>query len=46
MSNRIQHSETGQKFIIIIDEWDALIRDPAATSQVQDSYITFLRIVK
>lgn len=35
--------KTGQKFIIIIDEWDALIRDPAANSQVQDSYITFLR---
>ena len=33
--------KTGQKFIIIIDEWDALIRDPAANSQVQDSYITF-----
>ena len=35
--------KTGQKFIIIIDEWDALIRNPATNSQVQDSYITFLR---
>lgn len=35
--------KTGQKFIIIIDEWDVLIRDAAATPKVQDEYINFLR---
>ena len=35
--------KTGQKFIIIIDEWDVLIRDAAADRKVQDSYINFLR---
>ena len=34
---------TGRKFIIIIDEWDVLIRDEAANKQVQDAYINFLR---
>lgn len=33
---------TKQKFIIIIDEWDVLIRDEAANKAVQDEYITFL----
>ena len=32
-----------QKFIIIIDEWDVLIRDEAANKKVQDDYIRFLR---
>ena len=32
-----------QKFIIIIDEWDVLIRDEAANQKVQDGYINFLR---
>lgn len=36
-------NETGQKFIIIIDEWDVLIRDEAANKKVQDEYIRFLR---
>lgn len=35
--------KTGQKFIIIIDEWDVLIRDEAANAKVQDEYINFLR---
>ncbi len=33
----------GQKFIIIIDEWDALIRDDAQNMKVQERYIDFLR---
>ena len=35
--------KTGQKFIIIIDEWDVLIRDEAANAKVQEDYINFLR---
>lgn len=35
--------KTGQKFIVIIDEWDILIRDEAANQKVQDEYIRFLR---
>lgn len=34
---------TGRKFIIIIDEWDVLIRDEAANAAVQKEYINFLR---
>ncbi len=37
------HKRTGQKFIIIIDEWDALIRDEAENAEVQEEYITLLR---
>lgn len=33
----------GKKFIIIIDEWDVLIRDEAANAKVQEDYINFLR---
>lgn len=33
----------GKKFIVIIDEWDALIRDEAANQTVQEEYINFLR---
>ena len=36
-------NETGRKFVIIIDEWDVLIRDEAANKKVQDDYIRFLR---
>lgn len=32
-----------KKFVIIIDEWDVLIRDEAANQSVQEEYITFLR---
>lgn len=34
---------TGQKFVVIIDEWDVLIRDEAADQKVQMDYINFLR---
>ncbi|MGN1140297.1 MAG: AAA family ATPase [Oliverpabstia sp.] len=34
---------TGKKFIIIIDEWDVLIRDVTANNKVQEEYINFLR---
>lgn len=34
---------SGRKFIIIIDEWDVLIRDEAANDRVQNEYINFLR---
>ena len=37
------NTATGRKFIIIIDEWDVLIRDEAANKVVQDEYIHFLR---
>ena len=37
------NAETGNKFIIIIDEWDVLIRDEAANQKVQEEYINFLR---
>lgn len=33
----------GKKFIVIIDEWDVLIRDEAANQAVQEEYINFLR---
>lgn len=34
---------SGKKFIVIIDEWDVLIRDEAANKKVQEEYIRFLR---
>lgn len=34
---------TGKRFIVIIDEWDVLIRDEAANNRVQEEYINFLR---
>ena len=37
------NTETGRKFIIIIDEWDVLIREEAANQAVQEEYINFLR---
>lgn len=36
------NSATGNKFIIIIDEWDVLIREEASL-MVQEQYIAFLR---
>ena len=36
-------NKTGQKFVIIIDEWDVLIRDEAANEKIQKEYINFLR---
>lgn len=35
--------DTGDKFIFIIDEWDAIFREAAARKDVQDSYMNFLR---
>ena len=37
------NSMNGTKFIIIIDEWDIIIRDEANNKKVQDEYINFLR---
>lgn len=37
------NKETGQKFIIVIDEWDCLIRDEADNKKVQEEYINLLR---
>ena len=37
------YAATGNKFVIVIDEWDVLIRDEAANTKVQDEYIDFLR---
>ena len=38
------NTATGNKFIVIIDEWDVLIRDEADNIAVQEEYINFLRI--
>lgn len=40
--SRVKNS-TGQKFVVIIDEWDVLIRDRAVSESVQDEYLNFLR---
>lgn len=37
------NAATGKKFIVVIDEWDVLIRDEALNQEVQDEYISFLR---
>lgn len=37
------NASTGNKFIVIIDEWDVLIRDEANNQAVQEKYINFLR---
>ena len=34
---------TGNQFVIIIDEWDVLIRDEVSNKAVQEEYINFLR---
>lgn len=34
---------TGKRFVVIIDEWDVLIRDKAKNKAVQEEYINFLR---
>lgn len=34
---------TGQKFVVIIDEWDVIIRDGAIIENIQDEYLNFLR---
>lgn len=35
--------KTGNRFVVIIDEWDVLIRDSAMNQKVQDDYIGLLR---
>ncbi len=37
------NASTGKKFIVIIDEWDVLIRDEASNTKAQEDYINFLR---
>ena len=37
------NAATGKKFIVIMDEWDVLIRDEATNKKVQEEYINFLR---
>ena len=37
------NGQTGVKFVIIVDEWDVLIRDEANNQKVQKEYIDFLR---
>lgn len=37
------NAASGSKFIVIVDEWDVLIRDEASNKAVQDEYIDFLR---
>ena len=37
------YAVVGKKFVVIIDEWDVLIRDEAMNQTVQDEYINFLR---
>ena len=39
----IINNRTGNKFVVIIDEWDVLIRDDANNQKVQEEYIAFLR---
>lgn len=34
---------TKNKFVVIIDEWDVLIRDESANLKIQEEYINFLR---
>lgn len=37
------NTATGKKFVIIIDEWDVLIRDAATNIKAQNDYINLLR---
>lgn len=37
------NAATGNKFVVIVDEWDVLIRDEAANPKIQTDYINFLR---
>ncbi len=37
------NAEKGVRFVVIIDEWDVLIRDESARENVQKEYIDFLR---
>jgi hypothetical protein len=35
--------KTGEKFIVIIDEWDAIFREEKLNKEIQDKYVNFLR---
>ena len=37
------NSNTGQKFIVIIDEWDGIFRDHAHDEKLEIAYVDFLR---
>lgn len=37
------NTATGRKFVVIIDEWDVLIRDEITNKKIQEDYINFLR---
>lgn len=39
------NAETGEKFVIIIDEWDVLLREPNVSRKTQTQYIDFLRSI-
>lgn len=39
------NNTSGNKFVVIIDEWDVLIRDDANNQKLQEEYITFLRSI-
>lgn len=39
----IINAATNKKFVVIIDEWDVLIREQADNKKIQDEYINFLR---
>ncbi len=36
------YARTGNKFVVIIDEWDVLIRDEAQNEELHDKYMNFL----
>ena len=37
------YAAAGKKFVVIVDEWDVMIRDAAANQAAQETYINFLR---
>jgi hypothetical protein len=37
------NQKTGEKFIVIIDEWDAIFREEKLNKGIQDKYVNFLR---
>jgi hypothetical protein len=37
------NQKTGEKFIVIIDEWDAIFREEKSNKEIQDKYVNFLR---
>lgn len=37
------NAASGKKFVVIVDEWDVLVRDEAMNEEIQEEYISFLR---